>query len=375
MDAPLADLDRLVRADPSDRAARVRLLVALLRAGRVEDAWGVVRAGLTLDPADRALVGFHDDLVELTGGAFTLRLARDPQPCAIDPPPPIALRASPSPVVIGRHFTNAVIVHDPSVAPRPTAIELTRDAGLLLRDDRSGSRTVMGGRAVQAERLRDGDRFGPSQAMSDLFELRLDPGGADAATLLDRLERRLAHDGPIAWELLERGQVVGHLRLEGPLQLRCAARADVAAQVRRLLPEAPLLVSDAWLLVVDRFVTHGLRVATAGALEGQRGGPLPWSAWTLEPQRWNWFPEPLTVEGLIAATEAEDIIWTDRGAVALFAIGALGESLSLTREGADWALWQPGTQRGDHPFASEPVDAGGPLSRLAAVARARAAPG
>jgi hypothetical protein len=185
VDASVADLDRLVRANPSDRATRVRLVVALLRAGRVDEAWSAVRGGLALDAHDRAFVGFHDDLVELTGGAFTLLVARDPQPCAIDPLPPIALRASPAAIVIGRHVANAVIVHDHGVAPRPTVIELTREAGLVLRDNHSGSRTVRNGRAVQRERLLDGDRFGPSQFLHDLFEVRLDIEGASADALLE----------------------------------------------------------------------------------------------------------------------------------------------------------------------------------------------
>jgi hypothetical protein len=358
MDASLADLDRVVRADPSDAGARVRLLVALLRAGRVVDAWQAVREGLAVAPDDRVLVGFHDDVVDLTR-VFALGRHR------------FFANAS-----IGSHHLSDLLV--PGAPAQVGVVARTPDAGLVVRAS-PGERLLVDGQEVREERqVRDGAVVALGQG-GESWRLTLDPARLDAAALLERLERRAAQVGAcFAWELLEGGRVVGAARLEGRA-LSFDASVQVEARARAAIPSGSLTL-DARLWLVDRALTHGLRVMSGGALEGRRVGAVPWVA--TRPERRAWFPEPTTVEAIIDMTASEELPWHASGDTMLFSLGALGGTLMLSHVRRPaifdmtsferWVLQASSDTSGLATIASEEVATPGPLARLVELARARA---
>lgn len=196
MDTDLRDLERAVRDDPGDRSARVRLVVALVRLGCLEDAWRFARAS-----DDAALT---DALYEGAQAPFTLELVEWPHPTPVEVRRARFLGApggTPGRTVLGRHPDAELYVPSPWIARRHSMVTYTAGSRFLLQDLGSANGTWIRAQRIESAELVDGSRFSPASG-DIVIELRLGwdqaPWPAPPGPLAERLLARLASDAPIS---------------------------------------------------------------------------------------------------------------------------------------------------------------------------------
>ncbi len=156
MDEALRELERALAG--GDEGARVRLVAALLRAGRVEDAWKRARASAELaEVAGR--------IFEAAGAPFTLSVLVWPleHPKPESPVRLLGVRNGERPrASIGRAWNRDLRLRHPDVAKGCCGVRYEGGMSFRLLDSRSKNGTWMRGGPIEEAELGDGDVFSPA---------------------------------------------------------------------------------------------------------------------------------------------------------------------------------------------------------------------